>query len=569
MKKIIYSLSALIFILVVVLFTPFGKNIVLNIMQNNILHRELVNIDYWQNLLNIVGIFSIIFAIVVATLTYTDFYKKIITFFSDTKNIVWYCAIGSVLLFIMSLISKDLWLDESISLYYVNIDSSLSNLLQAAKHDLHPPLHRILLYFWCGIFGSSTTSARIFSCIPLILNLIVGTLFFKKEFGCKTATIFLLLFFSSTMINYCTDIRMYQFALLFCTLSVISSYYAIKNENYLKYLIYLSIFAVLGAYTHHFAALTLFVNFCLVGINLLIKNKKNIKNLSISALLGGLLYLPWFVFSLKQADSVVNNSKNKFLSWIDPLNFNNLSNYLQSLSPGISLLPFAIIFSTLIVLLWYKKEKKEYWQHTLYIVPILIVIFNIGFSFFRHSILVVRYMSSILPFVLFFLTVMGTKIIRWKKIYTFTIVLFLCLSLSNLYKHYKYEYDSQQNYNDFMVRVGSIMNNDTKIVLLTDNTGNLGSNIAITETYLPGHIVYQGNKARWYRNVQYKSYADIPENTDLLFYVSAQSPLNNLFDNPPFASCYISGDSYTNFYLQPKTDKIDDYLQKVLKSYND
>src|SRR5690606_27146736 len=69
-------------------------------------------------------------------------------------------AVGVVLRFVQR---SPLWLDEALS---VNIASlGVSDLLEALRHDGHPPLYYLLLHGWMRVFGDGDAAVRALSGI--------------------------------------------------------------------------------------------------------------------------------------------------------------------------------------------------------------------------------------------------------------------------------------------------------------------------------------------------------------------------------------------------------------------
>ncbi len=156
---------------------------------------------------------------------------------------------------IYNLGGESIWHDEAFSISVAK--GTIMQIINASAHDVHPPLHYILLHYWIIIFGDSETSTRFLSVIYGVLSVFVifklGTEMFNKEIGILSSFIFSISLYG---IKYSQEVRDYSLMVL---LVLISSYYFIrimkdekKDKTYLFDNIGYIISTVAILYTHFF-----------------------------------------------------------------------------------------------------------------------------------------------------------------------------------------------------------------------------------------------------------------------------------------------------------------------------
>jgi mannosyltransferase len=201
--------------------------------------------------------------------------------------------VGAVLR-IYDLGTESLWIDEAISMLWAKL--SLSQIIERAALDIHPPLYFVLLHYWIHLFGASEFAARLLSAIIGIISLFmiykVGSLVFDHEAGLLSAFIMAL---SGFHIWYSQDARPYSLLVL---TSLLSMYFFIQlhrrrtHRDSIGYIVWSSLLI----YTHYFGF------FILLAQNIFSCTLSFLKKERIALaggkwlLLQGLLivsYLPW------------------------------------------------------------------------------------------------------------------------------------------------------------------------------------------------------------------------------------------------------------------------------------
>lgn len=139
----------------------------------------------------------------------------------------------------------------------------ITNAIKVTATDVHPPLYYIILKIVTKILTilhihfDTLYVLKLVSIIPYFILLLLSETKIRKEYGWLTAGIFI--FSIGVMSNFFIEfitIRMYSWGLLFLLLSFICLKKIITESNNKSWIL-LTIFTVLGAYTHYFVALSL------------------------------------------------------------------------------------------------------------------------------------------------------------------------------------------------------------------------------------------------------------------------------------------------------------------------
>ncbi|MDR2874217.1 MAG: glycosyltransferase family 39 protein [Methanobrevibacter sp.] len=219
----------------------------------------------------------------------------------------------SIFLLIITLynsLSKNILLDSFDEIFTLNIiQYSYLNMIHSAAMDVHPPVYYIILksaftfFYFLKIQFNEIVLGKIVSIIPIIILLIFSLTKIKKDLGWLATGIFAMCIVSMPkLMFYGFELRMYSWALLFVTLSFYNAYkITIKSKT--KNWILLTIFSLLGFYTHYYAGISSFIIYGLLFVFLL-KNRKankfwtNFKKLISSGLIFILSCLPWIMYLL-------------------------------------------------------------------------------------------------------------------------------------------------------------------------------------------------------------------------------------------------------------------------------
>jgi hypothetical protein len=127
-----------------------------------------------------------------------------------TSCLVGLVALGVLMRFVST---SSLWLDEALS---VNISAlPVGDLLEALRHDGHPPLYYLLLHYWIGVFGEGDVAVRalsgVFGLAALPFAWVAG-----RRLGGPVAARWALLItaLSPYCVRYSNETRMYSLVML-------------------------------------------------------------------------------------------------------------------------------------------------------------------------------------------------------------------------------------------------------------------------------------------------------------------------------------------------------------------
>lgn len=201
---------------------------------------------------------------------------------------------------------------------FINIDEywtySLVNLpfmngMNVAIHDVHPPLHYLILYLLTPFGLDNLYLLKVVSIIPYILIMIVSATKIRRDYGWLTAGLFVFCIgvMSDFFMEFLT-IRMYSWGLFFVLMAFI--YYNEVTTNWdRKSWVLLSLFTLLSAYTQYFFIITCGLIYLLILYEILTEHKDKLKQFGKSLLALIVLYAPWgivFVYQIKTQAAETN-----------------------------------------------------------------------------------------------------------------------------------------------------------------------------------------------------------------------------------------------------------------------
>ena len=225
-----------------------------------------------------------------------------------------FLAFFPLLLFILNLLTKSLYLtsqeiglDEPFSIYHAQF-GWVTAIAQLKGYN-NPPLFEMLLHIWIKLFGISPLSVRVLPLLITCFSPLVLFYFGKRNFSTAVAvTSSLLLSFSSLLLYYAHDCRVYS---LFLLLSLLSMYFFMERIRHPTRATTAGwiVFSVLLIYAHYFGIFILLVQ----SVYLLRFYRSAIlKWLSAYALLF-LLYLPQLLVMWQRMNDSVKNG-----TWLQP-----------------------------------------------------------------------------------------------------------------------------------------------------------------------------------------------------------------------------------------------------------
>ena len=388
----------------------------------------------------------------------------------------------SVLIFIAMIFSPLNYLiihkDEFFTMAVIKFP--ISDLIQITINDVHPPLYYLILKVITKILTSLHISYntlfvfKLTSIVPYGLILLFSALKLEKEYGWLTVGIFTLtLACLSEFFMHFIIARMYSFSLLFL---LISFYYYrnILNTSDRKSWILFTIFSVLAAYTHYFAAISAFALYLMLLIFIL-KNKDirkvEFKKFALSVIAAVLLYSPWIISLASQVTRVHKHF------WIPDLTLGDFIKCLCYFATsnkfiGIEIMAIlSLIFFIAVLLKQYKTfdNNENFWILSgigAYIITLLI---GTILSVLYKPILIPRYLIPASCLLWFSISILIGKIENKKLlIVSIALIILLCMSgIADVANSNDYLYKRGTNYNHVLNNV----NNDADIIIMNSGMG--------------------------------------------------------------------------------------------------
>ncbi len=384
-------------------------------------------------------------------------------------------AVSSVALIALAFQSNDVWLDETFSLGLAR--HSVKELILLTAQDVHPPLYYLILKAGLIFNPNSVALAKIVSVIPVIIILCVSNVFFKKEFSSLYAITFnLILMCTSAVFHYAIEIRMYSWAMLFCMLCCIFSYYIIKKNSF-RYFLFYVIFAVCGAYCQYWTAVALALNFVMTSILSFAKYKK-IKNILITAAIGIVLYLPWASVVIKQVSTVTENY------WIGPITLKTFANFMFEAIPlsgfrKIIAIFFLGLFFIKTVKAIINKDENSFFPLICLLTPFLLIICATIISLATRPIFYSRYVVPTIVFTIFYITISLHSDSFQNKELCFIFLLGVSMFSIKIVEIFKNERKCSEAYQKFTKTMKENLSDDT-VFMFSQNINS----------HIPGCIAY-------------------------------------------------------------------------------
>lgn len=199
------------------------------------------------------------------------------------------------------------WGDEAFSAN--TVQNNITGILQIMYYwDSHPPLYYFWLHLCTEILGYNAVVYHFASLAPFIGCVILLITVFRKKFGTLPSVFALIIIgLASPCVNYNLEIRMYSLAFFEVFLTFYFAYAFLCGSK--KAWIFMTIFAIAGAYTHYFVLVTCGILIFITGVAATIRfRKEKSRRTGIKALASMVLfcigYLPWMKYFLHQTEAV-------------------------------------------------------------------------------------------------------------------------------------------------------------------------------------------------------------------------------------------------------------------------
>jgi len=486
-KSLIFRLILIIVSVVCVsLLLPDVRSAIIQAISDNILHRSL-NQTIWDAEIVMVGATGLMFFAGVFLVVQNDRFLL-----PPSSNEPRYRIINIVLIaiyafvaIIYAAINDAFWYDEAFTLSVCS--HSWSEIIALINTDCHPPLYFLFVKLTALLFGNSIFVAKITSLIPMLLTMVCSTIFLHREFSPRTAFLFLLSFLSlNCTLTFGTEIRMYSLAMMFFTGITISSWYIANTGGIKWWIVY--IFCFVGCeYTHHYATLAAGIAFAVLFIFLVLYRKDQIR----SALFAIVIILIFFIPVLKTVFGQISGVSGESYWIADSTSIQALLSYIVFLFDSGSVVLAVLFFLVFCALSLYciakfKKEPKNIYAISCIICFLMFLTVNMLIAAVFRPLFVGRYLTPLVPTLLFFLSIeVQLHTDRLKS------TIFSCflgaLALMSISSGFVREMEDNKEFNSFRASISDNIQPDD--VFLYSNTSIVLQHVSGIIAYLfPNHI---------------------------------------------------------------------------------
>lgn len=251
------------------------------------------------------------------------------------QSIIGWLLMGiSILMLIKSVMlcfCNDIWYDE---LFTVGmIEHSYGELIAFTARDVHPPLYYCITKVFvdlCKLLypaADTVIAAKVVSVLPYFIIALYSVTFIRKRFGSFTSGVFLFSVIAMPQLaGYTVEIRMYSWALLFVTATLLHAYGTLTAEK-MQHIhgAAMVLYGLAAAYTQYFACVAVVMIYLYVLIVLLFCNRSRVREWFLWVIVSILGYVPWLSVLISQMTAVNQDY------WILPLTWRSLGGCVKFL----------------------------------------------------------------------------------------------------------------------------------------------------------------------------------------------------------------------------------------------
>ncbi len=412
---------------------------------------------------------------------------------SDSVSFTIYVLSAISILFV-SLIAfnKTIWVDEACTLSMMK--HGIIEIIKLNINDVHPPTYYIANTIFVKLFDSifnPVILSKIFAFIPLLILIIVGLTKVRKEYGNRTASLFIIFMVGMPqLMQYFLEIRMYSWTLCFVTLAfVYMKDILIKKDK--KSWIAFVVFSLLASYNHLFGCLCIaFLYLALLLFFLLSKNnRKEIKKWFKYSVITILVYVPWIIVIISQLKKVSGGF------WISPITKSDFISFFKFfLHTGTNdyesgfILFFLIIF--VIIYLFIKKiidksaiKEEKYYCFVGLGLPFAVIFAGTLVSIIVTPLFISRYIVPALGTFWFAVAILLSSEMKKNEKMNYFLLIFGLVIFANLNSFVRYEINCEKNMIQFLEKQKEISDN---AIIVSDY-----QHIQLIESYFhPNNKIY-------------------------------------------------------------------------------
>ena len=341
-------------------------------------------------------------------------------------------AVG-VLLQIVSIFSKETWVDEAFSLAMIRHD--YAEMIELTARDVHPPLYYIILksgveavqLIWPA--APAVYLAKMISFLPYGLLLIFCVTKVRRRWGLEVMGLWAVCIVAMPrMIVYGVEIRMYSYALLFVTIAYFCTDELMRADNIRTWILFTAM-ALAAAYTHYFALVAAGALYFMLLLHFLTgRQTKQVVWTVLSGLTVAAGYLPWLLIFIRQLRTVGGDY------WIPQITSGTVAGYVYfAFGNGVLFVLCILVVSRLLSALRFRSTDGTGEMLALMGigVPIITALIGLGASLLVRPIFIPRYLVPGFGS-LWFGMIIGLALLKNKRAKVMVTVLFLVVCLANM-----------------------------------------------------------------------------------------------------------------------------------------
>lgn len=411
------------------------------------------------------------------------------------KNVNWNIVLIILFLVLLSinfarLFYNNFWWDECYSISTAHL--SISEIIDATiTIDSNPPGFYIILKGFCSILGYQPFVYCFTSYFPYMVIMILSLTVVKKRFGMAPAAMVML--FASMLEQsqyYITEVRSYEWAVLFIFIMFILIYEIIREPKIWHYVV-MTVSFICAGYTHYYALMCggLLI-LALIIRSTYIRDKKGFALSSASLIISIIAYAPWIPHFFVQ----VSDATSDFWISYTPTVFDCIFMFF-GFNPVFLVFIFFLIVTAIFLLRRFKiiekgddflslfhKDKERWWFILIGLFSIFgVILFMTVVSLIKHPVLLLRYVYTfaIIAWIIMGVFVSGMKP---KKLFTVTVLaLTVVLSTPWCCGWMYLEYQHNAEINDTVASTSPLMQEGDDII-----TDIWGFTQLESEYYYPG-----------------------------------------------------------------------------------
>lgn len=367
---------------------------------------------------------------------------------------------GMTILYVSLIFNQNIWTDEAFTMELVN-SNSIIGIIKGTAVDVHPPLYYLIAHFFVALFGSSVQIYKIVSIIPMVLTMLLGLLYVKPWFGAKT-TVLYILFLNAIpcVMEYGVQVRMYSWCIFFISFAALSAYgyYHFKSN---KYLLLLTLTALCACYTHNFSMISAVFIYTILGISLVLKERKIPLKWLVSGGVVSVLYLPWLLVLYNQTNNRVGNY------WIANIDKETILGYFIDIFGSripYSTIMFGVLWGVAVILLLASIRNDKnigIFGILLFLIPIFTALLGVIVSILITPFFIARYLLPCMG-----ILALGLALAFRNEngyVYTFLCLFLVCMLGNSYYENYQLEYHST-NVDELLAYIDENLDDDDIII---------------------------------------------------------------------------------------------------------